>query len=93
MVKKQNFIPKVGDQIYIDTSLYVTHGIDDFIGGLCEVEYVKIDENGVFIAVKEEPGAFYDWKYLSLEQGRLKKQFGKKRGYQKPDFRQEFNEL
>ena len=93
MAAIKDSIPKVGDQIYIDTSLYVTHGIDDFIGGLCEVEYVKIDENGVFVAVKEEPGAFYAWKYLSLEQDTLKQKFDNQPGYQKPDFRKQFNEL
>jgi len=89
----EEMIPKVGDQIYIDTSLYVTHGIDDFIGGLCEVVDVKIDEHGVFIAVKEEPGAFYAWNYLAPLQERLKKEFGNQRGHLKSDFRKEFNEL
>lgn len=93
MSKKQDDIPKVGDQIYLDTSLYVTHGMDDFIGGLCEVEFVKVEASGIFIAVKEDPGAFYAWKYLSVQQKKLNKEFGTKRGYHKSDFRKEFNEL
>jgi len=84
-----NDIPKVGDHIYVDTSLFVTHGEDDFIGGLCRVCSVK----DFMIEVEEDPGAFYNWHSLREEQESLKKQFGNKRGYKKRDHRDEFNSL
>ena len=31
MSKKQDDIPKVGDLIYLNTSLYVTHGLENVI--------------------------------------------------------------
>ena len=55
MDDKEITVPKVGDQVYLDTSLYVTHGEDDFIGGLCEVISVEKHEKNIWITVKEEP--------------------------------------
>jgi len=85
-------IPKVGESVYIDTYIFVTHGIDDFYGGLCEVDLVNTDNGNVYISVKEDPGTSYNWKHLYQEQEQLKNKFGTNRGYQKPDLRKEFNE-
>ena len=87
-MKKEKNIPKIGDLVYVDTSLFVTHGIDDFIGGLCEVISVE-DDN--WIRVKEDPDTSHSWEYLAKMQDKLKKEFGNKRGYQRPDHRPEFN--
>jgi hypothetical protein len=94
MKKNDNLsVPKVGDQIYVDTSLYVTHGADDFIGGLCEVASVEKEGNTVWISVKEDPETFYRWEDLNKIQEQLKSEFGNKRGYKRPDYRPEFNRL
>jgi hypothetical protein len=86
-------VPKVGDSIYVDTSLYVTHGADDFIGGLCEVASVKEEWGTLWVCVKEDPETLYGWPELYKIQDRLKSEFGNKRGYKRPDYRKEFNEL
>ena len=90
---KEITVPKVGDQIYVDTSLHVTHGIDDFIGGLCEVMSVEKHEKNIWITVKEEPDTKYNWSHLSELQDKLKIEFGNSRGHKRPDYRSEFNRL
>jgi hypothetical protein len=88
----KKYIPKVGDLVYVDTSLFVTHGIDDFIGGLCEV--IAVDPPGkenCSIRVKEDPDTIHSWAYLAELQEKLKAEFGQSRGYQRPDYRPEFN--
>jgi len=93
-MKNKKYIPKVGDLVYVDTSLFVTHGEDDFIGGLCEVISVETyGEDNHRISVKEDPDTSHSWEYLAEMQDKLKKEFGKKRGYQRPDTRPEFNRL
>ena len=90
----RKYIPKVGDHVYVDTSLHVTHGIDDFIGGLCEVISVETYSNNLHrIQIKEDPDTSYSWEYLSELQDKLRNEFRENRGYQRPDFRPEFNEL
>lgn len=49
-------LPKVGDEIYIDTSLFVTHGEDDFIGGLCKICSTIGDFQNLRIEVEEDKG-------------------------------------
>ena len=93
MDDKEITIPKVGDQVYVDTSLYVTHGEDDFIGGLCEVISVKKDKKNIWITVKEEPDTQHNWSYLFELQDKLKIEFGNSRGHNRPDYSSEFNRL
>ena len=88
-MKNKKYIPKVGDLVYVDTSLFVTHGEDDFIGGLCEV--ISVEDNN-WIQVKEDPDTSHSWEYLAEMQDKLKKEFGTKRGYLRPDHRPEFNQ-
>ena len=33
--------PNVGDRIYVEGTIYLSHGADDFAGGLCTVKAVK----------------------------------------------------
>ena len=92
-MKNTKYIPKVGDLVYVDTSLFVTHGEDDFIGGLCEV--ISVDTHGEDIhriCVKEDPDTSHLWEYLGEMQDKLKKEFGNNRGYLRPDYRPEFNQ-
>ena len=58
-------ILKVGDNVYIDTWLFVSHGEDDFIGGLCEISSVKVKYEDIWITIKEDEGFFFNWKSLS----------------------------
>ena len=74
--------PKIGDEVYVPTSLHISRGSDDFIGGLATVVGVK-DEG--WITVSENPRVSYNWKYLIRIQDRLKAEFGEERAYPSPD--------
>lgn len=87
--------PKVGDEVYIPTSLYLSHGADDFEGGLCEVIEVKpglsAGEDTTYIRVKERSFTQYNWKFLAEKQKEYKETYGDRRGHADPDYRPEFN--
>jgi hypothetical protein len=82
--------PKVGDDIYVGSSYYIDHGEDDFEGGLCRVTQVSLGTSAgkkvPFILIQERPGHSYNWEYLKAHQAEWKKEFGKRRGYEDPDF-------
>jgi signal peptidase II len=90
-------VPKPGDVIYVDTELYLSHGVDDFRGGKATVSQVK-DETLAgravpFVEVAENPGSFYNWEHLAAKQPALAAEFGEARAHPIPDHRPEFNEL
>ena len=80
---------KKGDKIYVNSSYYLSHGSDDFEGGIATVS--KVTENmsagnkTPFVEIKERPGSSYDWKELSKKQKELKKEFGTQKAHPKPD--------
>jgi hypothetical protein len=78
-------LPKVGQQIYVPTSLYIDHGEDDVIGGRATISLVEKQDNYVWIHVKELPGRTYNLEYLLERQEDLKKEFGRKKAYPDPD--------
>lgn len=90
-------LPKVGDDIYVPTHLYLSHGCDDVVGGLAKVKSVSGGISGGeqvhFISVVEIFGDFNWEHYLALMQDELKKEFDNNRAYPKPDDRSEFNEF
>ena len=79
--------PKIGDEIYIRTSLHISRGSDDVIGGLGKISKVKkgYAEGEWFVEVKEVPGHGYNYNLLMEEQERLEKEFGKNRAHPSPD--------
>jgi hypothetical protein len=87
---------RAGDVIYVDTELYISHGRDDFRGGLGEVTDVKMDRIGgkpvPYVRVAQEPDTLHSWPYLAPMQKKLREEFGKKWAHPDPDFRPEFNE-
>jgi hypothetical protein len=88
--------PKVGDKIYIEGMIYLTHGVDDFQGGICTVKAVdsqgKEGEESSSVEVEEDPGTWYRWTgYLEPRQEEWKKIYGEQKAGPKPDFRPEFN--
>lgn len=83
--------PKVGDDIYVSTRMYIDHGEDDVLGGLAEVIKVELamsagDPKCPFVMVAEHPGSLYNWRRLLVEQAALKKEFGLKRARVDPDY-------
>ncbi len=89
-------VPKVGDQIYVRTSLHMSHGEDDVVGGLATVmavsEGTSKGQPAVFVSVHEHPGYSYNWALLSQEQAALAAEFGTARAHEAPDHRPEFND-
>lgn len=84
-------LPKEGDKIYVHSSLYISHGLDNFVGGKCTISKIKVDydlpedsENRIMIGIKERPGYLYNYKLLLKEQDELKKEFGELKGHQDP---------
>lgn len=90
--------PVVGEDVYVPTSLYLSHGVDDFQGGVCRITKIieqDIPENPInslFISVAERPGHQYNWFILYEQQAELRERHGDKRGYPDPDYSPESNE-
>jgi hypothetical protein len=87
---------KVGDIVYVETSLYLSHGLDDVIGGKAHVTKVykgiSGGKNCTFIEVEEHPQNGYNWgQFLSKKQKSLAKRFGDKWAYPDPDTDPESN--
>lgn len=87
--------PKVGDEVYVGTSLYLSHGHDDFQGGLCKISSVEVGISAGkpewFVSVEERPGHGYNYAILLESQDKWKAQFGTNRGYPDPDNSPESN--
>lgn len=82
-------MPEVGQKIYVHSSYYISHGSDDFVGGLATISAVK---EGIsagkpcpFVSIEERPGVEYNWEFLEEEQEELKKQFGEEKSHSQPD--------
>lgn len=84
--------PREGDDVYVPTSLHLTHGEDDFRGGLCRVADVRELNGQLFLEVEEDRGTLHSWTYLEPLQDELRARFGGERGRPDPDLRPEFNQ-
>jgi hypothetical protein len=90
--------PKPGDKIYIESTIYLHHGVDDFQGGICTVKAVstQVQSDGREISsveVEEDPGTWSRWEgYLEPRQEEWKKEYGEQKARLKPDYRPEFND-
>jgi hypothetical protein len=84
--------PRVGDDVYVPSSLFLTHGEDDFAGGLCRIVAIHEHTGGLFVEVEEDPGTHHNWAYLRENQKELRERYGDRRGHSDPDYRPEFNE-
>lgn len=85
-----------GDVIYVDTSLYLSHGRDDFRGGLAEVVGLRTDISAgkptPFVCVAQEPDTWHNWNMLAPMQKKLRQEHGTSWSHPDPDYRPEFNE-
>lgn len=84
--------PRVGDDVYVPSSLYLSHGVDDFRGGLCRIVAVSELLGRPFVEVEEDPGTLHSWAYLMERQEEWRERYGDRRGHPDPDLRPEFNE-
>lgn len=88
--------PKVGDEIYVPTTLYISRGRDDVRGGLATVERVEMrpdwgEHNMLWVYVSEVPGRGYNWEVLRRDQGKLRAEFKNSRAHADPDMDPRFN--
>ena len=87
---------RAGDVIYVDTSLYLSHGRDDFRGGLAEVigfrPNISAGKPTPFVCVAQEPDSWHNWQMLASMQKELRERHGKEWSHPDPDDRPEFNE-
>ena len=84
-----------GDVIYVETELYLGHGVDDFRGGLAEVSEMQEGKSKgqpvLYIRVVQQPDTLHNWHYLAAEQKKLRAGHGKSWAHPDPDHRPEFN--
>jgi hypothetical protein len=85
-----------GDIIYVDTSLYVSHGVDDFRGGLAEVAEFAMQKSAgkptPFVKVNELIDTWQNWQMLAADQRKLRAEFSRSWAHPDPDHRLEFNQ-
>ena len=92
-MKKTKGLPKkpiIGSKIYVESRFYISHGSDDYCGGLATITGASKSMSGGemewFIDVN---GGEQNYNYAMLiEKGvqeRLKKEFGKKKAHPDPD--------
>jgi len=85
-----------GDVIYVDTSLYLSHGRDDFRGGLAEVIEARADISAgkptPFVRLAQDSDTWHNWQMLAANQKKLRAEFDKNWAHPDPDDRPEFNE-
>lgn len=89
-------VPSIGEEIYVPTRLYMSHGEDDVLGGRATVMGVWEEKHGNRIVhgitVKEHPNTTYYWENGLVEcQEEWKQKFGDQRAKSIPDNREEFN--
>jgi hypothetical protein len=83
--------PRVGQWIYIPSSLYLSHGLDDIAGGRARILKVKFEYGKYWVEVEQDPGTQYSWPSLLEEQPKLREQYGDEIAHPDPDSRPEFN--
>jgi len=83
-------LPKIGQIVYVPTSLYISHGRDDFRGGVCTISRITDDTSAgkpvPFVEVEERLGHRYNWQYLSENQKKWKSECGNQKGREDSDF-------
>ena len=81
---------KINEDIYVPTSLYLSHGRDDFVGGLCQIykiwkETLKSGKEIIWCEVVERQGWHYNMDGLIEEQEKHEVEYGERRGHPQPD--------
>jgi hypothetical protein len=84
-----------GDVIYLESARYISHGCDDFCGGLAEVSEVsqakRKGQQVLLVRVIQQPDGMYEWNTLAAAQPKLRRQHGTNWAHPYPDDRPEFN--
>lgn len=84
--------PKIGMKIYVPSSFYLSHGADDFEGGIATISKIEYSKtlppdhcNYCFVGIKERKVSMYNYGILLSEQAELKKEYGKRKAHPDPD--------
>lgn len=85
-------IPKIGDDIYLPSSLHLSHAVDDMLGGLAKVTNVEVEGKLTWVSTEEMPGVRYEWRGLERDQEKLKEEFKDRRARHVPDYSPKFND-
>jgi len=85
------YVPKVGDVIYIDSALHLSHGVDDMVGGKARILTVDAHGENWSITVEGWSDTSYSWNLLAEIQESLQAKFGDTWAHKNPDYRIEFN--
>ncbi len=84
-----------GDVIYVETELYLGHGVDDWRGGLIEVIDFNMQVSGgkprPYACVLMQTHSWHNWQMLAAKQKELRAECGKRWAHAIPDHRPEFN--
>ena len=84
-----------GDVIYLESERFISHGCDDFCGGMAEVSEMQEEkikgEIVLYVRVVQQPGALHNWHYLAGKQQELRRVYGTNWAHPDPDDRPEFN--
>ena len=100
MIKDAKFyscgqIPVIGQEIHVGGAMYMSHGKDDFAGGIAIISEIKEGVSGgepcIMINISERPGWSYNWTFLETEQEKLKEIYGNVIAHADPDTSLESN--
>lgn len=85
-------VPKIGDKIYVPSQWFMSHGVDDFSGGVATVKHIEITKNVGrdvhVVSIEERPGYGYYWENSIGTEGKqeeLKKEYGSQIAKPDPD--------
>lgn len=85
---EQNF-PKVGDEVYVPTRLFLSRGREDTWGGVAKItkaiEQSDVNGGDLLLRFEELPGVGLYWKAIMDQQKKLMEQFGDQRARSCPD--------
>ena len=91
--------PKIGQKIYVNSSLYVYRGSEDFAGGVATIAKINKSDhlpedhyNYLMISIEERPGTSYNWQHLLEQQDKLKKEYGDQIAHPDPDMHPSVNQ-
>lgn len=91
-------LPKIGEKIYVPTSLYLSHGLDDFAGGIATISGIHTSDflppdhiNYYMVSINDRPDTRYNWRCLLEDQDKLKERYKDEIAHPDPDDRPEFN--
>lgn len=97
--KKLGIVHKTGDKMYVYGSMSLSHGIDDFAGGIATVKNIILSDhlpsdhcNYVMVVFEENPCSQYNYRSLLEKQKELKTTYGDQIAHPDPDDRPEFND-